>query len=293
MATVRAPELDQGQLARAVEFRISEGRAAVRPCGQEELEVWRDNRGAVSAYGFIADGLAWIELPGVASFRLDPADWAVTAFAKRKLSREALREHYHHAVLPIALQYFGYEVLHASAVCAAGGAVAFCAVSETGKSTLAAAFDARGYTIAADDAVALEVDDDGGAIRMLRIPFRPRYQCSAANAGATSRCIGGDAHGGEFLLQWLGALCVVERVEHAADEVSIDRLAPARALVALLPHAHCFSLRDAERRRLMMRRYLEICARIPVFAVKFETGLERLPRILDAIEGAVPGFHRS
>jgi hypothetical protein len=84
----------------------------------------------------------------------------------------------------------------------------------------------------------------------------------------------------------LGALCILER--RAADEdVAIDSLEPADALAAVLHHAYEFSPGPAERRIRMVRRYLDVCAEVPVFRLRFPPGLERLSGLLDAIEDIV------
>ncbi len=58
------------------------------------------------------------------------------------------------------LQQRGYLLLHASAVALEGGAIAFLGSSGWGKSTLAAAFHARGFPLVSDDIVALQVCED-------------------------------------------------------------------------------------------------------------------------------------
>jgi hypothetical protein len=234
-----------------------------------------------------------MELPGVATFRFDSANMRVTAYPEPNTDAALVHEAYRHAVLPVALHYFGTEVLHASAVQTASGVVAFCAISETGKSTVAAALSARGYPLWADDAVAVEADDDP-PIRTVNLPFDLRLRsASAAHLGEAASA--GPARGGrwrEFEAHPLAALCVLERMEPTGSEVRIERLPPAQAFAALLPHAFSFSLNDPERKRLMLGRYLRIAARAPTFRVSFAPGFERLPAVLDAIERTVGAFVR-
>src|SRR5829696_203522 len=70
------------------------------------------------------------------------------------------------------------ETLHASAVVAPAGVVAFCARSATGKSTLAASLHRRGYDLWADDAV---VWTPAGS-RSLTFPVTPPSTASALAA---------------------------------------------------------------------------------------------------------------
>jgi hypothetical protein len=62
-------------------------------------------------------------------------------------------------VLPLAAAIRGYEILHASAVCIDGRAVAFLGDSAAGKTSLATNMLLEGADFLADDALALEARD--------------------------------------------------------------------------------------------------------------------------------------
>lgn len=64
-------------------------------------------------------------------------------------------------VLPLAAVLQGFELLHASAVCLNGAAVAFAGVSGAGKTTLMSRLVLRGAGFLTDDALALERGSDG------------------------------------------------------------------------------------------------------------------------------------
>jgi hypothetical protein len=64
-------------------------------------------------------------------------------------------------VLPLAAVLNGFEVLHGSAVVAAGGVAAFVGASGTGKTTLASRLVLRGAELVTDDVVTLERTADG------------------------------------------------------------------------------------------------------------------------------------
>ncbi len=251
-------------------------------------------RGIVCAFGYVAEGDAWMELPGAGTFRFDARRLQVTAYPEPGVSRALVEETYRHAALPVALHYFGAEVLHASAVLTAGGVAAFCAVSETGKSTMAAALAARGYPLWADDAVAVEADGNA-AVHTIRLPFDLRLRAASAahlGAGGHGRTSADRAAAHEYASRPLAALCVLERMESAGSAARIERLSPAQAFAALLPHAFSFSLKNEERKRLTLRRYLRIAAHVPTFKAGFAAGFERLPAVLDAIERSVDAFAR-
>jgi hypothetical protein len=64
-------------------------------------------------------------------------------------------------VLPLAAVLRGFELLHASAVCLNGAAVAFAGPSGAGKTTLVSRLVARGAGFLTDDVLALEQGADG------------------------------------------------------------------------------------------------------------------------------------
>jgi hypothetical protein len=268
---------------------VASARLAVAP----DLEVWRDNDGHVCAYGYIADGYGWMDLLGTGKFRFDPRNREVTAFALPGVSPDLVRDSYSHAALPMALHFFGCEVLHASAVRTIRGVVAFCAVSETGKSTIASAFALRGYPLWADDAVAIDSSGtaSAAAILTLRLPFSLRLRhASAQYLGKRDYDASRGELDHEFATSPLAAICVLKRSSDLDRDVEIRRLSPVEAFGALLPHAFCFSLCDRERKRAMLKLYLRAAAETPVFAIAFTPGFERLPGILDGIEDTVGAF---
>lgn len=283
---------EPGSIAERIRFAIAQEKLVrERPSDSAEIEVWRDVLNIACAFGYSAESNAWFELLGVATFRFDPAKMWVTAYPEPDVDSALVHEAYRHAALPIALHYFGAEVLHASAIRTARGVVAFCAVSETGKSTIAAALSARGYSLWADDAVALEVGERP-PVHTIRLPFDLRLRsASAAYLGVDASALPARVSPtSEFATSPLAALCILERIEPTLAEVTIEQIPPARALAALLPHAFSFSLKDPLRKRLMFQRYMRIAAGTPTFRVSFAPGFERLPFVLDAIEQSIDAF---
>jgi hypothetical protein len=253
---------------------------------RRQVEVWRDRTGAVCAYGYIEDGQHWLHFPGLATYRFSGRSTGVTAIAAAPVREEAIRDSFRRAVLPLALQALGLEVLHASAILSAQGVVGLCAGSGTGKSTIAHGLSQRGYQVWADDAVAFE------AVRpraqAILLPFKLRLRPDAAASLLM------EGHGTEHAFADgesapLVALGVLSRRSDLPDGVVIERLSLSAAFRALLPNAYCFSLADVERKRLMLARYLSISAQVPVFEIRFRPRLDALPAILDRIEQAMIG----
>lgn len=251
------------------------------------VHSWHDPAESPSAHAYRHQGEWWVEVPGYARFRFGHGD-TVFAFSERGASIEAIQEVYLRSVLPIALQARGMEVLHASAVRFSGGVVAFCAESETGKSTIAYGLSRRGYPLWGDDAVAFDASQQN--VQAIPVPFKIHLRpAPAAFFGRVP------ARGGTDQLPTerasVIAVCALKRQACAASghPVQIARLSPTRAFTAVLPHAYCFSFQDTERNRRMMQQYLELSARVPVFAVHLQTGLDNLATVLDGIVQSISG----
>src|SRR5690348_15445299 len=133
------------------------------------VEKWLDNDGAVAAYGGSADGRHWMVLPRVGSFWFSDERDEVAAYPDTDVSDPVVEDSFRRIVLPMALQVKGLQVLHASGVSGNKGVVALCAVSETGKTTLAYGLSQRGFRLWADDAVALRVT--GSGVEAVPLPF--------------------------------------------------------------------------------------------------------------------------
>lgn len=255
-----------------------------------EREVWYDSTGEPGAYGMTTDGHHWLHLPGLASFCFTDTEEEVRAIPQLPLQDDLLYDIYFRSVLPLVFQSRGTEVLHASAVHTSRGIVALCAVSGTGKSTIAVGLSQRGYQVWADDAVALVTARD--CVMALPFPFTLRLRPGTATFFASRYGLSSEvAHmptgEEERESQPLVALFIIDRVQEGSDEpavVEILRLSPARAFPAVLIHAYCFNLRDNQRKQRMIRQYLDLVARVPTYTVRFRTGLEHLAVILDGIE---------
>src|SRR6185436_5070695 len=248
------------------------------------FEVWRDGAGEIYAYAENLGDKYCMHLPGLASFRFSSRGDEIAAAVNSATSEDLVVDAYRRRVLPMALQVSGREVLHASAVRSPAGVIALCADSETGKSTIAYGLNNRGYALWADDLVAFEISDRGS--RALSLPFTMRLRPSAAALFAKESLKFSHIDSDEDLTgdsAPLAAICVLRRDDEAAP-VAVKSLSSAEAFAAVLSHAWSFALQDGERKRRMISNYLELVARVPIFGIAFQPGLDKLPAILDAIE---------
>ena len=55
-------------------------------------------------------------------------------------------------------------------------------------------------------------------------------------------------------------------------------------LEAAIDHAYCYRPDDLERNRRMMREYLELVARVPVFKIRFVEDMEHVVAVAERVE---------
>lgn len=248
--------------------------------------TWRDAAGGVVAYARASGERYWVDLPGLATFCFDERSDHVVAAPHPGIGADAVAELYWHSALPLVVQARGGEVLHASGVLMPRGVVALCGASKSGKSTIAYGLHRRGYRLWADDAVAVDVTEP--AIMAVPLPFDVRLRPATAalfGLGEGAARLAGPGDSSEPAGRApapLEAVCVLGRGEPG----SLASLRASEAYPALLANAHCFSLEDPARKRLMLDRYLSLVARVPVMALAVPDGLEGLPAMLDALERA-------
>jgi len=254
------------------------------------VEVWRDLDGTIAAIGFRETRQHCVHVPAIGTFRfaLDGSDLHLSPRAG--VSEASIEDAYCRIVLPLAFQLRDRQVIHASAVVIDGGVVALCGRSGAGKSTLSYALSRRGHEAWADDAVAFRSSSDGVAVDPL--PFRLRLRpASAAWFDDVEH-----EKGSEFTVPWslparplqFRALLVLERgSEDDRPPVVIERLPPADAFTAVLPHAYYLALSDRRLNRRLVASYLELADHLAVFRLRYTPRLPLVDEITARIEEAV------
>jgi hypothetical protein len=266
----------------AFELSIEERPCPLRNLGDASAQIWHDYDGNVCAYAYTTGTDNWLHFPNIATYRIDPSHDLIVAYPERSAVHDKILDIFARVVIPIAMHVHGTEVLHASAVRTSSGIAAFCAVSETGKSTTAFALSQRGYQHWADDAVPFEVQN--GHVQALPLPFGVRLSPDAEEY--LGHDLKSSEQNSEDLIQ--GPLCVLfvlKRAKHSGGkEVNVTRLSPARAFRSVLLHAHFFNLKKTNLKHQMVSNYMRLTSLVPVFEVEFHPGFEKLPLLLDELE---------
>jgi hypothetical protein len=261
------------------------------PADPPPLQTWLTPDGETVARGFRHRGDGWMLWPRLAAYRFNfPDEQSITAYPEPGARLSSVWDVYRRSVLPMAMQAAGWEVLHASGIVAAGGVVAFCARSETGKSTVAYGLSRRGFPQWADDGVVVGVH---GGIVAMPLPFEVRLREGSErllrgvlpeHSRFEFNGPGAQVHASPLPIR---ALCVLERVSDLDAVARIAPIASADAFTALLTHAHEFDWSDANRRAAMVQTYLRVVADVPMFAVSFAPSPEKVEELFDAIIAAL------
>lgn len=248
-----------------------------------------DRDGVPSAYGAQRDGDVWLQVPDVATFHLPAGGASLTAIPEESVDSGAVLDAYYGTALPLVVQATrGLEVLHGSGVLvqSRGSVVAFCGISESGKSTVAYGLAARGYSHWADDAVAFQVDGPH-SVTTIGLPFTVKLRETSSTYFRASS----DALEVVDEFEWkparLGAVFLLEPLDQGDSgerPVIIEQLAPGEAVRQLLPNAFRFQPQPRDRRHVTMRSYLDLVASVPIVSARFPHDLDHLPGLLDELE---------
>jgi hypothetical protein len=267
------------------EFSVEDVQAPLLPDLQDpSVQIWRDYDGRECAYAYSETNDYWLHFPSVATYRISRTTNQISGYPEQFSTAQRVRDLYSRIVLPIALHIYGTQVLHASAVLTKYGVAAFCAMSETGKSTTSFALSQRGYAQWADDAVPFEIA--GTTVHALPFKFEPRiHSQTEEHLGRGGKVIHHDEHS---IPVPLSILFVLHRMnENNSHDVEVHRLSPPQAFRAVLLHAHFFNLASIELKRRMLSSYMELTSLLPVIEIHFKRGFDKLPFLLDEIENSI------
>jgi hypothetical protein len=188
------------------------------------------------------------------------------------------------------LQVHGYEVLHASAILMRQRVVAFCGISETGKSTLAYGLSRKNECgLWADDALVFRACENGfGAVAL---PFSTRLREASARFFGEHRPIHSSSPGWNDFDGAIGPLVPVSAVCTLVRDSELDgdratavrRLPREVALVYAFTNANCFSFEDSLRKKATLEQYLAFTSQVPFYEVRFRPGFDHVERVVDDV----------
>jgi hypothetical protein len=195
-------------------------------------------------------------------------------------------------VLSHCLLMRGIEPLHATAIVVDGGAVAFLGDSGDGKSTLAASFLSRGYSLLTDDVLVLEFHDD----RVLTHPSLPRIKLTPESADAIfngRRAIPMNSFTSKMIFPLPESQHVRDlvrlRVVYVLPEVSSDsplsvaHLSGRASFLPLIQNTFNNAVLSRSRIQQQFAFAKRLVKLVPIKQLSYPKGLDLLPRVADEI----------
>ncbi len=192
----------------------------------------------------------------------------------------------------------GHLALHGAVVARDGGAVALVGRSRHGKSTLAAALCARGASLLADDAIAVERRAAGAWV------VDPTEENHWLDAAARSALGDSDAGQWEEEDKWatrapsvatrpVALRAVVELVfAPGIAGPSLVRTRGLDAIASLVPQTVRFALDDDERHKTEIAMLFELLGEVPSFRLERPQDLARLGESVALVEGLLSDGRR-
>lgn len=279
------PELAPGHGAPA-DVRVRLGPVAWRPPAGNHSEgyVCGDER---AAYIYV-DEVGAFEVRDGRDITIDPAPGATDDYLRVFLLGGALG---------LLLHQRGMLVLHASAVAAYGGAVAFVGNSGEGKSTTAAALHARGHAMLADDMVALGMR---GRVPLMPPGF-PRLKVWPEVASALGLAMAElhEFNADDERRDWrsagtfstaalpLGRIYVLETADDG-EAPSIERLSAQDGFAALIQYSYAVGLLgQSGSTPAYLRQCVALVSSTPMFVLRRERRLADLSAIAGLIDAHI------
>jgi len=235
----------------------------------------------------------YVEIPRVARFLVTGGS-TILIDPHPDATEEVIRIFLLGVVMGVLLHQRGYSTFHASAAVVTGGAVAFMGSRGYGKSTLTAAFQARGHKILTDDILAIRPVDGHLWVQ----PAFPRLKLmpdSSLYLGEEP-VVQGDLHPAlrkhslyvhDSIAQ---APCPLRRIYllDKGEKIAIEPIEGARAIREIIPHGYMVQFGLEALRAQNPAAFLEQSAALARTAslrrlVRSEA-LEDLPQLLDLIQ---------
>ncbi len=248
-------------------------------------QPWKDRDGRICAYTYQDGQYYWMLWPGIATFRFELAGDDVLFTPEGSQPEKIIQDLFWRSVAPLIMQVRGKEALHASAIKTKNGIAAFCAVSGTGKSTLAYGFVRRGYPLWTDDALIFENHPDG----ILAIPLPSYLRLLPETLSFFEQTAGSQVQNWTLDHQRKERLSIIFILEKLEDqsccvEIEAGKLTGSEAFQKLLSHAYCFSLNEKDNKKRLAQDYLDLTAQIPVVQVQFPADLNKFSDLVNLIE---------
>jgi hypothetical protein len=239
------------------------------------------------------DGATYLRWSGLFEFLISPDARTIEYAPLEGATDESLTTYLLGQVLSFSLLSRGSEPLHATAVVIDGEAVAFLGDCGYGKSTLGAAFVARGFPILTDDVLALERRAGrwfahAGPPRLKLFPsvarqVLARAEGSRLNTGTSKLVLPltrREASRGPVPLK---ALYVIPGPGRRPDRIAVSALEGQRAFLAIVRAAFNLIRVDRERLRSQFTAASQLARDVPLRTLRYPRRLSLLGDVCGAV----------
>lgn len=253
-------------------------------CGEPALRVFRVLDGNYYRFNY-ADAT---------EFLVDCAGTEVWADWSAPLTLEDTSTYLLGPVMGFVMLLRGIVCLHASAIAVDGKAIALLGPAGSGKSTTAAAFSERGYSILAEDVVTL---DDRGE----QFLVRPGYPCIRLWPASVKALYGSENHLPKLTPNWdkcyldlterafsaeplpLAAIYHLRERRHDAVAPFVETLDRSEGLLSLIANTYATKLMDKQMRAREFKLLARVLNNVPLRRVTPHADPARIPELCDAI----------
>jgi hypothetical protein len=243
----------------------------------------------------LSDGSTYLRWSRLFEFLVSPDARTIEFRPLELATRHMLTTYLLGQVLSFPLQSLGCEPLHATAVVVDGSAIAFLGDCGHGKSTLGAAFLARGFPLLTDDLLALRFDGHhfmahAGPARLKLFPSVARsllgrsgtHQLNPGTRKLVLPLSGRSATSEAVPVDALYVLCGPAR-SRRASRVTLTPLTGQRAFLEVIRSA--FNLIQVDKARLehQFRMAATLATVVPVTRLTYPRKLSRLDEVCEVI----------
>ena len=252
-------------------------------CGEPALRVFRVLDGKYYRFSYADE----------TEFVLDKAGTEVWAAWREPLTLEDTATYLLGPVMGFVMLLRGVVCLHASAVAIGDEVIALLGPGGSGKSTTAAAFAARGYSILAEDVVTL--DDRGDHFLV-----RPGYPCIRLWPASVKALYGSESHLPKLTPNWdkcyldlsdnfqteplrLAAIYHLSERHHDLKAPFIQTLDRAEGLMSLVANTYATKLMDKQMRAREFELLTRVLNNVPVRRVTPHSDIAHVPELCTRI----------
>jgi hypothetical protein len=226
-------------------------------------------------------------------FLVDQAGTEVWAKWAEPLTIEDTATYLLGPVMGFVMLLRGVVCLHASAIAVGDKAIALLGPAGSGKSTTAAAFSDRGYSVLAEDVVTL---DDHGC----QFLVRPGYPCIRLWPASVKALYGSESHLPKLTPNWdkcyldlterfhaeplpLAAIYHLGGRRHDTKAPFVESLDRSEGLLSLIANTYATKLMDKQMRAREFELLTRVLNNVPLRRVTPHADPARIPELCDAI----------